>query len=239
VLSPPLPATKTTTTSAPKASNASVNTINNTVYTTEKADATNREEATVAESDVGGEIQQQPPKTEAVSDEPLLADLSRGAKVLRSGQPTSPPPSTQSSSPAALTGRQSQLASSASSVGARSADDGAWERSRISVRVRTTTTGPPPLAAAGTRGSRRDDGDSGGDSDERSTAAAAAGQQQRGRVRLHSSVLGSFQKAQQGLSPLAAVRGEGISSSGGGAVRPGVGASAAALRAERVRFKVR
>jgi hypothetical protein len=222
------PPTPTATTGPPKANTQSVNLYNSSSSTTEINDAVSIDKTAINGEDDGGENQQQPPAvSETVSGEPLLADLSRGAKVLRSGLPSSQPTTTQSSSAVA---RQS----SPTAGSGRSADDVAWERSRISVRVRTTPG--PPLAAV-TRGSRRDDADS-GDSDERSsTSASAAGQPQRGRVRLNSSVLGSYQKGS--LSPLAAVRGEGISSSSSGVARSGVGASAAALRAERVRFKVR
>ena len=165
------------------------------------------------------------------SEEPFLADLSRGAKVVR-GMP--PPHSTASQS--SLSRQQFAAGSSTASSSGRSGDEPTWERSRMSMRRATTTA--PPLAEA-TRGSRRDDE---GDNIDSEKSAV----QQRGRVRLNASVLGLYQKNHPSPagSSLATVRGDGGSGSAA-AVRSGVGgpavggAFATALRAERVRFKVR
>jgi hypothetical protein len=160
-----------------------------------------------------GETERSSPVVNA-SEEPFLGDLSRGAKVFRAGGPP--------------TARQVPAARSEES----------WERSRISVR-RITTAGP--LLQGEGRAGRRDDL-----SDETaavsSPAPASSQQQQRGRVRLNASTLGLYQKnhpSPRNASPLSAVRGGGDESRDGGGQlgRPGVGA--AALRADRVRFKVR
>jgi hypothetical protein len=153
------------------------------------------------------------------SEEPFLGDLSRGAKVFRSG---TPPTARQVPSQAA----------------ARSGED-SWERSRISVR-RITTAGPL-LQAEGRAGRREDLSDE--PAAVSSPAPAAASQQHRGRVRLNASTLGLYQKnhpSPRNASPMSAVRGGGGDEGrdGGGQLgRPGVGA--AALRADRIRFKVR
>ncbi len=146
------------------------------------------------------------------SEEPFLGDLSRGAKVFRAG---APPTARQVPSQAAVRSEES------------------WERSRISVR-RITTAGP--LLQPEGRAGRREDL-----SDEPAaiSSPAPASQQQRGRVRLNASTLGLYQKnhpSPRNASPLSAVRGGGGDESGQ-LGRPGVGA--AALRADRVRFKVR
>jgi hypothetical protein len=149
------------------------------------------------------------------SEEPFLGDLSRGAKVFRAGGP--PPTSRQVPSQAAARSEES------------------WERSRISVR-RITTAGPL-LQGEGRAGRREDLSDEPAAVSSPATAAASQ-QQQRGRVRLNASTLGLYQKnhpSPRNASPLSAVRGGGDES--GQLGRPGVGA--AALRADRVRFKVR
>ena len=163
-----------------------------------------------------GETERSSPVAAVVntSEEPFLGDLSRGAKVFRAG---APPTARQVPSQAAVRSEES------------------WERSRISVR-RITTAGPL-LQAEGRAGRREDLSDE--PAAVSSPAPAAASQQQhRGRVRLNASTLGLYQKnhpSPRNASPLSAVRGGGDES--GQLGRPGVGA--AALRADRVRFKVR
>jgi hypothetical protein len=149
------------------------------------------------------------------SEEPFLGDLSRGAKVFRAG---GPPTARQVPSQAAARSEES------------------WERSRISVR-RITTAGP--LLQAEGRAGRREDLSDEPAAVSSPAPAAASQQQQRGRVRLNASTLGLYQKnhpSPRNASPLSAVRGVGGDESGQFG-RPGVGA--AALRADRVRFKVR
>jgi len=162
----------------------------------------------------GGEIERSAAvaaSAASTSEEPFLGDLSRGAKVIRAGGPP--------------------LARQATATAPNQAAD-SWERSRISVR-RTTTAAP--LQAEG-RGGRREDHIE----EAAVTQPPPASQQQRGRVRLNASTLGLYQKNHPlpRASPLTAVRG-GANESGGGqqGVRPGVGG--AAIRADRVRFKVR
>ncbi len=153
------------------------------------------------------------------SEEPFLGDLSRGAKVFRAG---GPPTARQVPSQAAARSEES------------------WERSRISVR-RITTAGPL-LLGEGRAGRREDLSDEPAAVSSPAPAAASSQQQHRGRVRLNASTLGLYQKnhpSPRNASPLSAVRGGG---GGGGDEsgqlgRPGVGV--AALRADRVRFKVR
>jgi hypothetical protein len=150
------------------------------------------------------------------SEEPFLGDLSRGAKVFRAG---GPPTARQVPSQAAARSEES------------------WERSRISVR-RITTAGPL-LQGEGRAGRREDLSDEPAAIPSPAQAAAASQQQHRGRVRLNASTLGLYQKnhpSPRNASPLSAVRGGGGDESGQ-LGRPGVGA--AALRADRVRFKVR
>jgi hypothetical protein len=152
------------------------------------------------------------------SEEPFLGDLSRGAKVFRAG---GPPTARQVPSQAAARSEES------------------WERSRISVRRITTAA---PLQGEGRAGRREDLSDEPAAVSSPAPAAASQ-QQQRGRVRLNASTLGLYQKnhpSPRNASPLSAVRGGGgdeSRDSGGQLGRPGVGA--AALRADRVRFKVR
>jgi hypothetical protein len=161
-----------------------------------------------------GETERSSPVVNA-SGEPFLGDLSRGAKVFRAG---APPTARQVPSQAAVRSEES------------------WERSRISVR-RITTAGP--LLQAEGRAGRREDLSDEPAAVSSPAPAAASQQQQRGRVRLNASTLGLYQKnhpSPRNASPLSAVRGGGGDESGQ-LGRPGVGA--AALRADRVRFKVR